>query len=380
MTLFPLFEVGSLPKLPGRQAKLAGREITTADQTELQKVLNSMGQNLELTEIMTEFLAAQTKPEIIAANSRFNIKLFEQLGMAEVYDGETQRKEMYEGLVEHVEGMQRLDRQVSFMNKEERLPSIFTPFSYREKLSLPEPVHVDETKTILEQATRPVKVPVTGAYTMGTWSDLGKLPAELMKRGLSHSEARKVTMEQLVLEFADEVINPTLQALSTLGVKRIQIDEPNASAFYGQEKLFYEATRRSIAGVTGVELGLHICFSNDYRRIAKVAEMPEIKFLSLEIANRDTADHRAYQEVITAFEQAGFKGSYAIGVTNVHIDELEPPQLIAERLLYAADLVGAERIEAAHDCGLRSRSLSVAIEKTKSLARGAELARERYRS
>ena len=374
--LFPVFEVGSLPKLPGRQAKLLGREPTTEDFEQLRKVLNLLDNHRELITILEEFLAAKTRTEIVSANSKFNLKMFEYLGINEVYDGEAQRKEMYEAVVEKIIGMKKLNRQVSFVNKD-GFPNIFTPFSYRQKLSLPEPMHIAETKAILQQASRPVKIPVTGAYTLGTWSDQGELPAELMKRGLSHSEARKQTIEKLVLEFADVVINPTLKALSELGVKRIQIDEPNASAFYSQEELFYEATRRSIAGLSAADLetGLHICFSNDYRKIAGVAAIPEIKFLSLEIANRDTANHRAYKEVITAFEDAGFKGIYAIGVTDVHIDKLESPTLIAERLLYAADLVGAQRIEAAHDCGLRSRSLAVAIEKTKVLVKGAELAR-----
>ncbi|HLC82148.1 MAG TPA: hypothetical protein VJH68_05825 [Candidatus Nanoarchaeia archaeon] len=377
--IFPLFEVGSLPKLPGRKAKLAGREPTSEDLKQLRKALRGVDNNPELTAIVEEFLRTKAKAEIVAANSRFNTRLLEYLGLNEVYDGEAQRKEMYESVAEKVVGMKKLGRQVSFVNKD-GFPNIFTVYSYQQALSLPEPLHLAETESIIQNALRPVKVPVTGAYTLGTWSDLGKLPAELMKLGAAHSEARKAVMEQLVLEFADIVINPTLKALSGLGVARIQIDEPNASAFYGQEELFYEATRRSIAHVTGPELGLHICFSNDYRQIAEIAAVSELKFLSLEIANRDTADHRAYQEIISAFEQAGFKGTYAVGVTDVHVDNLESPELIAERLLFAADLVGADRIEAAHDCGLRSRSLVVAIEKTKHLAQGTEIARQEYSS
>ena len=162
-------------------------------------------------------------------------------------------------------------------------------------------------------------------------------------------------------------------------MKRIQIDEPNASAFYGQEKLFYEATRRSIKGITGVELGMHICFSNDYGRIAKLAEIPEIKFLSLELANRDTADHEVYRSVINTFEQAGYFGSYALGMTDVHVDSIESAELISERILYCSNIIDPSRIEPAHDCGLRSRTLPIAIEKTKALVMGAEMAREKYR-
>lgn len=379
MTLFPIFEVGSLPKLPGRLAKLEGREVSKSDQEQLKKALASLNNDPEISKIVDEFLRAKDRNEVIRANSRFNIRLWELLGTKEVYDGEAHRKEMYQSVVENVNGMDRLDCQVSFNNLE-GLPNVFFPFSYSGRLSLDKPLHADEVAYILREARKPVKVPVTGAYTLATWSDLGEEPSRLIKSGIPNSEARRITIEKLVMEFADKIINPSLKELAKLGVSRLQIDEPNASAFYGQEKLFYEATRRSIADVQGLEIGLHICFSNDYSSIAQVAAIPQIKFLTLEIANRDTPDHKAYTDVIKALESVGYQGQYCIGVTDVHTDNIEDPRLIAERILHVAKMVDPRRIEAAHDCGLRTRRLAIAIEKTKALAKGAELARDYLKS
>lgn len=385
-TLFPTMEIGSLPKMPGRGAKLQGRNPTDKDKAQLQHILNLVNNPPELTAIVNKFFQAEGKKKIIDLNSLFNLRLLEAIGVHQVYDGEAQRKEMYQGVVEHVKGMQELDRQVSFVTKA-CFPNTFVPYMYVEPLSLASKLHYDEVRFIASNAAMPVKVPITGAYTLGTWSDLGRFPQDLMQQGMKHSQARHKVVEELVYSFADNIINPTLKSLASLGVYRLQIDEPNASAFYGQEEILYEATRRSVAEVAGanggrggkeVELGMHICFSKDYGTIAGIAKIPEIKFLTLEIANRDTPDHRDYREVIQAFESAGYQGKYCVGVLDVHTDELEPPEPIKERLLYAAELVGPRRIEAAPDCGLRTRTLPVAVQKLQRLVEGTRLAREQY--
>ena len=375
MILFPTMEIGSLPKLPGREAKLKGKEPTDKDKEQLRQILRLVNNPPELADLVEQFLQAERRETIIKLNSRFNIRLLEALGVEQVYDGEAQRKEMYQGVVEHVAGMQELDRQVSFVTKA-GFPNTFVPFMYTRPLTLTSKLHYDETSFIASNATKQVKVPITGAYTLGTWSDLGKFPQELIQQGKTHSQARHQVMEELVYSFADNVINPTLKELAALGIYRLQIDEPNASAFHNQQDLLYEATRRSVAGVERVELGMHICFSRDYRTIAGVAKILELKFLTLEIANRDTPDHRAYRDVIQAFESAGYQGKYCLGVLDVHTDELESPELIKERLLYAAELVGPQRIEAAPDCGLRTRKLPIAVQKLQRLVAGAELAKK----
>ena len=83
-------------------------------------------------------------------------------------------------------------------------------------------------------------------------------------------------------------------------------------------------------------------------------------------------------QAVEAFEQAGFRGIYSVGVFPVHTNEVPPPQLIAERLLHVARLVGPERVEAAPDCGLRTRPLHFAIKQLDALVKGAELARQHY--
>ncbi len=370
--MIPVIEIGSLAKLPGRAAKLRGGELSKTEALQLEKIV-ALLDDKAVRQAGELFKHAKSRDEAIHANSLFNIRLLESLGIGQVFDGEAHRTEMYEGLASEVKGMKRLDRQVSFANLEGHL-NTFVPYMYVDTLSPKTPIHEKETAFILGNAQMPVKVPITGAYTMGTWSDLGMLPQEHRRHGLRASEARRKSTEHVVYEFAENVINPTIRRLAALGVARIQIDEPNASAFEGQEDILYEATRRSVAGVKGTELGMHICFSRDYATIAGVAKIPELRFITFELANRDDKTHKAYTDVVNAFEREGYSGNYSVGVINVHVDETESPELISGRLLHVAKLVGPERVEAAPDCGLRSRELPIAIKKLQALVYGARLA------
>jgi len=62
----------------------------------------------------------------------------------------------------------------------------------------------------------------------------------------------------------------------------------------------------------------------------------------------------------------------------VHVDKIEPPELVRDRILYAAKALGdPSKIYVNPDCGLRTRSRTIAFEKIKSEVKGAELARQK---
>jgi 5-methyltetrahydropteroyltriglutamate--homocysteine methyltransferase len=61
----------------------------------------------------------------------------------------------------------------------------------------------------------------------------------------------------------------------------------------------------------------------------------------------------------------------------VHVDEIESPELVEERIKYATKLLGdPERIYVNPDCGLRTRSWDVAYAKLSNIVKGAALARQ----
>jgi len=63
-------------------------------------------------------------------------------------------------------------------------------------------------------------------------------------------------------------------------------------------------------------------------------------------------------------------------VVDVHVDRVESPQLIRDRVLYAVDVVGdPSLIHVNPDCGLRTRSREIAFLKLSNLVKGVLLAK-----
>jgi len=63
-------------------------------------------------------------------------------------------------------------------------------------------------------------------------------------------------------------------------------------------------------------------------------------------------------------------------VVDIHTNFVEPAELVRDRVVYAAELLGPERISVNPDCGLRTRSWDVAYEKLANMVEGTRLAEE----
>lgn len=55
-----------------------------------------------------------------------------------------------------------------------------------------------------------------------------------------------------------------------------------------------------------------------------------------------------------------------LGVTDVHIDYIEPVELIKDRINYALKILPPELIRLNPDCGLRTRTREIGYEKLKT--------------
>ena len=66
-----------------------------------------------------------------------------------------------------------------------------------------------------------------------------------------------------------------------------------------------------------------------------------------------------------------------MGGSDVHVNEIVSPELIRDRLLYAAKALGdPTKVYVNPDCGLRTRTREVSFDKIRSIVKGAELARK----
>jgi 5-methyltetrahydropteroyltriglutamate--homocysteine methyltransferase len=107
-------------------------------------------------------------------------------------------------------------------------------------------------------------------------------------------------------------------------------------------------------------------------------ELKNCSQLALEFANRDNERREAYNQ-LTLLNEYRDPREVGLGVADVHIDEIESPQLIYDRLAYAVKILDEpERIYVNPDCGLRTRTWEVAHGKLCNIVKGAALARQAF--
>ena len=290
-----------------------------------------------------------------------NIKTLEDIGLDIIYDGEVRRVEMYEYPVRYINGFEFAGLVHSWDNKYYKKARCVSRVAYKTDF------HLEEFKFVKDSSNRTIKVPVTGPYTLADWS---------------YNEYYD-SKEEFVIDLARNVVRPLIMDLAKHGAQVIQIDEPAATTHPSEMKIFAEAINECAKGVEA-KITVHACYSgNDYQALVPyVAEIKATQF-ALEFANRDswklgTADDvRNGYSVLKLLKEHGFNGEVGLGVVDVHVDEMESAELVRDRLLYAAKVLGdPTKVYANPDCGLRTRTRSVAFEKLRRVVQGAELARQ----
>ena len=170
-----------------------------------------------------------------------NLKLFEDIGLDVIYDGEARRVEMYEYSIRRIEGLQLAGKIRSWDNK------YYNKGRCTKKVKYMGPYHVDEFLFVKENANKMIKLPITGAYTLADWS---------------YNEAYK-SKEDFTIDLAKKVIRPLIKDLVKTGADFIQIDEPAATTHPDEMQLVVDSFNESIKGINA-KFGIHICYSEDY--------------------------------------------------------------------------------------------------------------------
>ncbi len=298
----------------------------------------------------------------------FALRYLEAAGLERVYDGEARRIEMYEFAVRQMTGFEFAGHVRSFDNKYYLKAAATGPVGPRA------PYHLEEFDFVRAHARKVPKVPVTGPYTLAEWSyDEHYLARQAGWKGRG---ARRRSRQEFVIDIAREALRPTLRALLERGARVIQIDEPAAGTHPDEADLVAEGFNAATEGLDGT-FSMHICFS-DYRSLfPAILGARSCRQWAWEFANRDAPKHDGY-EVLKLFREYGDDREIGLGVLDVHRDEVETAELVADRIARAARYLGDPgRIWVNPDCGLRTRSLDVAWAKLGAMVAGARIARER---
>jgi 5-methyltetrahydropteroyltriglutamate--homocysteine methyltransferase len=271
----------------------------------------------------------------------------ERAGLDAVVDGEMRRNEMVEFFADRIEGY------------EFNGPVKVWGHNYFDKPSVVNDVEYDDSWLVSEfeftdgVADRPVKVPITGPYTLASWS---------------FNEAYDDDRE-LTLALAD-LVNEEIQKLVDAGARYIQIDEPALATTPDDHAIVGEALDRIVADLPEeVRIGLHVCYG-DYSRIyPEILEFPIDEF-DVELANGD-------YEQLDVFKEPEFDLDLALGVTDVHVAEVESVATIKANIQKGLEIVPPERLTVSPDCGVKLLPRDVAYGKMENMVTAArEVERE----
>ena len=220
------------------------------------------------------------------------------------------------------------------------------------------PVEVRDVEFLRSITNRRIKITVPGPFTMTQQA-----------QNDHYSDDRS-----LALAYA-EAVNEELRDLKAAGADVVQIDEPYLQARPEPAREYaIEAINRALDGIEG-ETVLHTCFG--YAHI--VHDRPSgYPFL------RELADSTATQLSLEAAQPNLDPGvlsdvadkTIVLGVLDLGAEEVETPELVAERIRRAMRVVQPEKLVVAPDCGMKYLPRERAFRKLEAMVEGARVVRE----
>lgn len=368
--LFPTQEIGSIARPSWQLRGQRGEAMNASARAEFERWNGRLHFADAARPEVGRFLAGAKDAvggnELRDWSALFGLRYFESAGLDRVYDGEARRVEMYEHAVRQMTGLEFQGHVRSFDNK------YYLKAAATGAVGLIAPYHLEEFDFVQAHAKGEPKVPITGAYTIADWSYnehyLGR------QKGWKNRAARRSAQREFVVDVARHALRPTIRALIERGARVIQVDEPAAGTHPDEADLVAEGFNAATEGLEA-EFTMHICFS-DYRALfPALLEAKRVRQWTWEFANRDTPEHDGY-EVLDMFREYGDRRDIGLGVLDVHVDQVETAEVVADRIRRAAKRLGdPARLWINPDCGLRTRSLDVAYAKLTAMTEGARTVR-----
>jgi len=280
------------------------------------------------------------------------IKDQEVAGLDIVTDGELRRDNMIDYFVERLPGVE-IDR------SSKKFYYDFYDSSVSGKLPMAALGLTDDFRFLRKFTEREAKFCVTGPHSL----------TKRIRNQFYPSE------EALAMDIA-RVMNLELKELVKAGAKIIQIDEPYFSGFPDDISWGVNALNAMVESVNAT-IAVHICYGNrygkpswegSYRYLFPTIMEANVQQLTLEFARRGGEDLDLFKEFNTNFE-------LGVGVIDVKTDDIETPDMVAERIRKALNVLPPERIFILPDCGLFHLSHDVAFAKLKAMVEGTRIVR-----
>ncbi len=338
--LFPTTIVGSYPQPEWliERAKLAARFPPRVRARELWRIAEPY-----LTE-------AQNDATILA------IRAQEQAGLDIVTDGEIRRESYSNHFATALEGID-IDNPGTALDRSGHpnpVPRIVG------RIRRKRAVAVDDLKFLLANTDRRVKITVPGPFTMSQQAQNDFYPSE----------------EAASMDYA-AAVNEEIRDLFAAGADIVQIDEPYMQARPQKAREYgLKALNRALDGIDGTT-AVHICFGYAaiiHERPSGYSFLPELAGSPCKQVSIETAQSGLDCSVLA--ELPGKK--IMVGCLDLSTNDVETPQLVAERVRKALRFIKPENVILAPDCGMKYLPRDVADGKLRAMTAAAKMLRAEH--
>jgi 5-methyltetrahydropteroyltriglutamate--homocysteine methyltransferase len=278
----------------------------------------------------------------------------ERAGLDVITDGEMRRESYSNRFATALDGVD-IDNPGSALDRSGHpnpVPRVVGPVSRKH------PVQVRDMQFLKAHTSRTTKMTVPGPFTMSQQAqdDHYGDPAAL---GMAYADAVR-----------EEILD-----LFAAGADVVQIDEPYMQARPEPARAYgLEALKRATDGIDGT-IAVHICFGYAaiiHDRPEAYSFLPELTAAEVDQVSIETAQSGLDLAVLDALPDK----TIILGVLDLSTEQVETPEVVAERIARAFPYAGPARLIAAPDCGMKYLPRDAAYGKLEALVEGARRAAE----
>ena len=278
----------------------------------------------------------------------------ERAGIDVVSDGEVRRESYFNRFANALDGID-VDNPGTVpgrTGKPTLVPRVVGP------IRRSEPVQVRDVAFLRAHTEKPIKITIPGAFTMA-------------KMALDEHYG---DLEALIMAYA-AVLNEEVRELKAAGADVIQIDEPHMQAHPIEAGRFgIAAIDRALDGISGPTV-VHLCFGYAYvvkTKPSGYSFLPEFDACRATAISIEAAEPGLDPAILERLPNK----QVMFGVIDLGNEQVETPEIVAERLRGALRHIAPERLIAAPDCGMKYLPRAIAFGKLQALAAGAEIVRQ----
>jgi 5-methyltetrahydropteroyltriglutamate--homocysteine methyltransferase len=280
----------------------------------------------------------------------------ERAGLDIITDGEIRRESYSNHFATALEGVD-LDNPGTALDRSGHpnpVPRIAGP------IRRPRPVEVDDLRFLRARTEHPVKMTVPGPFTMSQQAQNDHYP----------------DAEAAAMAYA-AAVNAEIRDLFAAGADIVQIDEPYMQARPEPARAYgLAALNAALDGVTGTT-AVHICFGYAaiiHDRPSGYSFLPELADCPVEQVSIETAQSGLDLGVLSDLKDK----TIILGVIDLSTADVEPVEVVADRVRRAFDRVPPDRVVIATDCGMKYLPRESAEGKMRAMAGAARLLRREF--